>query len=240
MCFNFMEYEEILKKLKSLRSAKNIEGMARFGIRPKTEVLGISIYDLRKMAKIIGKNHGLALELWKSKIHEARHLASMVGEPEKVNEEFFEQCVRDFDSWDVCDQVCSNLLDKTKFAYKKIFDLAKREREFEKRTAFTMIACLASHDKKRGDKDFIKFFPIIKKASGDDRNFVKKAVNWALRGIGKKNLNLHKEALECARQIYDYGVKKNIKSARWIASDAIRELENPNTVQRIKKFSPNT
>jgi len=126
--------------------------------------------------------------------------------------------------------VCSNLLDKTNFAYKKIFVLAKRKQEFEKRTAFTLMACLAVHNKAMKDDEFIAFFPLIEKASTDERNFVKKSVNWALRQIGKRNKNLHKEALKVAKEIQ----KIDSKSARWIGNDAVRELSSQTIINRIK------
>ncbi|MCX6759734.1 MAG: DNA alkylation repair protein, partial [Candidatus Nealsonbacteria bacterium] len=164
---------------------KNLEGMARFGIRPKTKVLCISMPNLRKLAKKIGKDHNLAIKLWDLKIHDARILAGLIDEPDKVTEAQMDKWVNDFDSWDICDSVCGNLFDKTKFAYKKIGQWAKREEEYVKRTPFTLLAWLSVHDKDAKDEKFIKYFPIIKKAATDDRNFVKKAVNWAIRQIGK-------------------------------------------------------
>ena len=225
-----MDYLEIIEKLESLKNPKNVAGMARFGIRPKTEVYGIPIPELRKIVKVIGKNHELALKLWDSKIHEARILAGYIEESEKITEKQFEKWVKDFDSWDVVDQVCSAVLDKTKFAYKKVFELGKRDEEFVKRTAFTLICCLTVHDKKMSDKDFAKFFPLIKKASTDERNFVKKSVNWALRQIGKRNNKLNAEAIKLAKEIQ----KINSKSAKWIAGDAIRELTGENVQKRLK------
>src|SRR3989344_9210999 len=174
-----MQYKEIIEKLEALKNPKNVIGMARFGIKPKTKVYGISIPELRKIAKQIGKNHELALKLWDSGIHEAQILAGYIEEADKITEKQFEKWVKDFDSWDVVDQVCSSVLDKTSFATKKIFELADRKEEFVKRTAFTLICCLAVHNKKMPDKDFLKFFPLVKKASTDERNFVKKAVNWS-------------------------------------------------------------
>jgi len=221
-----MNSEEIIKKLKSLANPRNLEGMARFGISSKN-TLGISIYDLRPLAKQIGKNHKLSLELWDSGIHEARILASYIDEPEKVTEKQMEKWVSSFDSWDVCDQVCSSLFDQTPFVWKKLEEFTKRKEEFVKRTGFTLMACLAVHDKKAQDKDFIKLLPIIKRESTDERNFVKKAVNWALRQIGKRNKNLNKEALKVAKEI----LKTEDKTAKWIASDALREL-NSNSVQK--------
>ncbi len=224
-----MAYEEIVAKLKSLENPKNIVGMARFGIKPRTKVLGIPIPELRKLAKSIGKNNELAQKLWNSNIHEARILAGFIAEPEKITLTQFKTWVKGFDSWDVVDQVCSAALDKTKFVPKIIFELAKRKKEFEKRTAFTLICCLTVHDKKMPDKEFIKFFPIIKKASTDERNFVKKAVNWALRQIGKRNKNLNAKAIKLAKEIQ----KIESKSARWIAGDAIRELTSEKVQNKL-------
>jgi len=225
-----MDYEEIIKRLESLKNPKNVEGMARFGIRPKTKVFGIPIPETRKLAKQIGKNHELALKLWDSNIHEAQILAGYIEEPKKITEKQFEKWVKSFDSWDIVDQVCSSALDKTNFAQKKIFELANRKEEFVKRTAFTLICCLTVHDKKMPDKEFIKFFPLIKKASTDERNFVKKAVNWALRQIGKRNKNLNAKAIKLAKEIQMI----DSKSAKWIANDAIRELTDKRVNIRIK------
>ena len=231
-----MDYNEIIKKLKSLENPKNIEGMARFGIKPTTKILGIPIPELRKIAKEIKKDlsaqagHELALRLWNSNIHEAQLLAGFIADSEKLTESQMEKWVKDFDSWDIVDQVCGNLFDKTEIAKKKIFEFAKREKEFEKRTAFTLMAALSVHDKNMKNEDFLKFFTLIKKASTDERNFVKKSVNWALRQIGKRNMKLNKEALKLAREIQ----KIESKSAKWIANDAIRELTDIKTLKRIK------
>ena len=156
-----MNFKEAVKKLESLQNPKNVEGMARFGIRPKTKVLGIPIPQTRKFAKILGKDNQLAKKFWNTKIHEARILAGFISEPEEISEEQFEKWVKDFDSWDVVDQVCASCFCKTKFAYRKIFELAKRKEEFVKRTAFTLICCLAVHDKEMSDEKFLKFFPLI-------------------------------------------------------------------------------
>jgi len=217
---------EVLRKLKSLSNPRNVAGMARFGINPKN-TLGVSIPDLRKLAKEIGKNHKLAQKLWDSKIHEARILAGMIDEVKLVTEKQMDKWVKDFDSWDVCDQVCMNLFDKTPFAFNKAMEWTKSPKEFVKRAGFSMMACLAWHDKTTKDEAFIKFFPIIKRESADERNFVKKAVNWALRQIGKKNKRLNKEAIKVAREIQ----KIDSKTARWIAADALKELQS----QAVKK-----
>jgi len=225
-----MEYQEIIKKLNSEANPKNVEGMARFGINTKN-TLGISVYVLRDLAKKIKRNHKLAQQLWNSGIHEARMLACFIDEIAKVTEKQMEKWVKDFDSWDICDQVCGNLFDRTDFAWKKALEWTKRKEEFVKRAGFVLVATLSVHDKKAKDKDFEKFLPLIKKHSLDERNFVKKAVNWALRQIGKRNLNLNKKAIKLAREIQ----KIDSKSAKWIANDAIRELISDPVQKRLKK-----
>ena len=224
-----MQYKEIIKKMKSLANPKNVEGMVRFGISPNN-TLGVSVPIVRDIAKEIGKNHKLAKQLWDSKIHEARLLAGFIDIPEKVTEKQMERWVKGFDSWDICDQLCGNLFDKTPFAYKKSFEWSKRKEEFVKRAGFVLMAVLSVHDKKAEDKRFEKFFPLIKKHSTDERNFVKKAVNWALRQIGKRNINLNKKAIKIAKEIK----KIDSKSAKWIASDALRELTSDKIQKRLK------
>jgi 3-methyladenine DNA glycosylase AlkD len=224
-----MNCEKILERLKSLANSKSVEGMARFGISP-TNTYGVSMPVLRKFAKDTGKDHNLALQLWDSGIHEARILAGMIDSPEKVTEEQMEKWVMDFDSWDVCDQCCSNLLDKTKFARKKAVQWSEREEEFVKRAGFVLMATLAVHDKKAEDDEFVRFFSIIKRESTDKRNFVRKAVNWALRQIGKRNMALNKLAIETAKEIQ----QMENKTANWIASDALRELTSEKHIIRIK------
>jgi len=215
-----MQYEGIVKKLRASANPKNVAGMARFGINPKN-TLGVSIPVLRKIAKEIGKDQSLAQELWKSGIHEARILAALVGEPGKLTEKQMDSWVKDFDSWDVCDQVCSNLFDKTPYAYKKAAIWSSNKREFIKRAGYVLMACLSVHDKRDDDKRFSEFFPLIVKGSTDERNFVKKAVNWALRQIGKRNASLNKEAVKTAKKIQLIPSK----SAKWIAADALREFK---------------
>lgn len=224
-----MTSQEIIKKLKSLSSSRNIAGMARFGISAKN-TLGVPVPELRRMAKEIGKDHKLALKLWDSGIHEARILASMIDVSKEVSEKQMEKWVKGFDSWDVCDQTCMNLFVFAPGAYKKCFEWNKRKEEFVKRTSFALMACFAVKDKKMKDTEFIRFFPIIKKAANDERNFVRKAVNWALRQIGKRNLRLNKEAIRVAREIK----RMDSKSAKWIANDALRELQGEAVQRRLK------
>ncbi len=218
-----MEYKEAIEELKQMsnRNPKDLEGMKRFGINVENALV-IPIPKLRAFAKKIGADHKLANELWGSKIHEARILCGFIDDPSFVTEDQMERWVRDFNSWDVCDQCCSSLFDKTPFAYKKAIEWSSRKEEYVKRAGFVMMAALAVHDKDANDKEFEQFLQIIKRESGDERNFVRKAVNWALRQIGKRNKKLNKLALRTANEIK----RLDSKSARWIASDAIRELKS--------------
>ena len=224
--------DEIIRQMRTRASAKNRAGMAAFGIDTKT-ALGVSVTYLREIAKKRGlhNDHRLALALWKSNVHEARILASIVDNPEEVDEGQMDEWVREFDSWDVCDQCCSNLFDKTRFAWSKTKEWSACEDEFVKRAGFAMMAVLASHDKEAQDEEFVALLPIIERAARDERNFVKKAVNWALRGIGKRNRALNARAVGCAQRI----AKKNpdSASARWIAADAIRELTSEKILARL-------
>ncbi len=216
-----LSVEDVLQKLKAKARPDQLEGMARFAIVGEGR-LGVSVPDMRKLAKEIGKDHKLALKLWKTGIPDARILAGMVGESDKLTEKEMEDWVQDFNSWDVCDQVCMNLFEKSPLAVKKIHDWADREEEFVKRAAFALIACLAWHDKGAEDDEFMAFFPVIKRGATDERNFVKKAVNWALRNIGKRNPRLNRAAIKFAKEIQ----RMDSKAARWIAANAIRELES--------------
>ena len=225
-----MDSESILEKLKSMSSPSSLEGMARYGINTD-KAFGVSIPNLRMLAKQSGKDHSLALVLWKLDYHETKILASMIDDPKIVKEKQMEEWVRDFGSWDICDQTCNNLFGKTSMAFDKSFQWCRRDEEFVKRAGFVLMAVLAVHDKKREDKDFELFLNEIYLGSNDDRIYVKKAVNWALRQIGKRNLSLNKKAIETAENIH----KLNYKSAKWIANDAIRELNSPKIIQRIRK-----
>jgi 3-methyladenine DNA glycosylase AlkD len=222
--------KDVLDKLQSKARPDQLEGMAKYGMTVEGR-LGVSVPDMRKLAKDIGKDHKLALELWKTGIAEARIVAAMVGDPDKLTEEQMEDWVKDINSWDVCDQVCMNLFEKNRLAWKKIVDWSEREREFTKRPAFSLIACLAWHDKRTGDEQFIKLLPVIIRGATDERNFVKKAVNWALRNIGKKNFNLNEAAINAAKEIQRLGSK----AARWVASDALRELKSEAVQTRLKR-----
>ena len=219
--------EDIVAKLKRKANPDNLEGMARYGISTANR-LGNSIPTLRQLAKEIGKNHKLALELWEEGIDETRILASMIGEEDKMTEDQAEKWVVDFNSWDVCDQVCMNLFKKLPFAEKKIKEWSKREEEFVKRGAFAIIACIAVYDKEKPDKEFLKFLSQIKKAATDERNYVKKAVSWALRNIGKRNKNLNKEIVKFAKELE----KTDSESARWIARDILKDIQREKVRKR--------
>jgi 3-methyladenine DNA glycosylase AlkD len=221
--------EEVLKKLKSKARPDQLSGMAKYGMSVNGR-LGVAVPEMRVIAKEVKKDHKLALELWATGIAEARIVAAMIDDPSLVTGKQMEDWVVGLDSWDVCDQLCMNLLDKSPLAWKKVTEWSVREEEFVKRAAFSLLACLAWHDKKAGDGQFISMLPLIKRAAVDDRNFVKKAVNWALRMIGKRNKNLNREALVIAREI----AIMDSKAARWIASDAIKELESPAVQARLK------
>lgn len=225
-----MSAEEAIEKIKSMYNPVNVSGMARYGINSRN-TYGVSIPILRKMAEEIGKDHDAALKLWKSGIHEARLLAGLVDNPQQVTEDQMEGWVKDFNSWDICDQICSNLFDRTSFAYGKVLEWTSRDEEYVKRAGYALMAVLAVHDKKVNDEVFLVFLPIIKAGATDERNFVKKAVNWALRQIGKRNANLNKVAIKVAEEIHSI----DSKSARWIASDALRELTCEAVVRKIMK-----
>ena len=225
-----MTVQEILQKLKSLGTPENVAGMARYGIVTK-EAFGVSAPELKKLAREIGKNHALALELWSTKIQEARAIAYLIDNPREVTESQMETWVKDFDNWAICDGACGHLFCRTPYAYEKAFAWAERDEEFVKRAGIVLMAWLAVHDKKAGDEKFEQFLPVLEKHSDDERNYVKKAINWALRQIGKRNISLNKKAIETGQRIK----ARNTKSARWIAADALCELTSEKTLERLQK-----
>jgi len=225
-----VQCDHILEKLKALSNPKAVEGMARYGINPEN-TYGVSIPNLRKMAKEIGVDHDLAQQLWSSAVHEARILAGMIDDPKMATEEQIERWVRDFDSWDTCDQCCMNLFEKTELACQKAVEWSANDREFVKRAGFVLMACLAVSDKKADDILFESFLPIIKRDASDNRNYVKKAVNWALRQIGKRNAHLNRKAIETAREIQQI----DSRCAKWIASHALRELTGKAVKERLRE-----
>lgn len=221
----------ILTTLYSKANPKNVEGMARFGITSKDRVLGISMSFLQLLKKSIGTNHELALDLWQTNVYEARLLAAFIADPKQITKSIMNLWASDFDNWAICDSVCMHCFRDTQYAHELTLTWVKRKKEFIRRAGFTMIATLAVHDKTSDNAVFLKYLSIIREYSNDQRNFVKKAVNWALRQIGKRNLKLNTAAIKTAKEIQ----KLNSSSAKWIAADALRELQNFKVQKRLRK-----
>ncbi len=221
--------EEIIVRLKALENPVNLAGKAHFGI-DVSKALGLSMPQIRAIAKEVTKDHVLAEELWLADIHETRLMASMLDIPGEVDEAQMERWVTDFNSWDICDQTCGELFDRTPYASQKALEWASRDKEFVKRAAFALMAWQAVHDKKREDGDFLRYLPVIEQQSGDPRNFVKKAVNWALRQIGKRSAYLHPHALSLAEKL----ANSEEKTARWIGRDAVKELSAEKLLTRLR------
>jgi 3-methyladenine DNA glycosylase AlkD len=230
-----MTFDEIMAELRSLESDHNRDGQARFGINT-SHALGVSVVNIRRIGRQAGKKkHDLAAQLWATGIHEARILASIVEDPAAVTEQQMEEWVREFDSWDLCDQCCGNLFSKTPFGFSKAVGWSEREREFEKRAGFALMAYL-THVKRNADDQFLPFLLIIRREAGDSRNFVKKAVNWALREIGKRSPMLNAAAIETAQAILaDAEAQGKRGAGKWVASDALRELTSEQVQERLKK-----
>ena len=224
-----MEVKQVVDRLRSMGDPKAVEGMARFGIQSSNS-FGVSVPKLRTLAREVGRDHLLALKLWETGLHDARLLATMVDIPEEVTVDQMDKWVRDFDSWDVVDGSCGNLFDKTPFAVSKAKEWCKRDEEFVKRAGFVLMTELAVHDKEAKDKVFLDFLPLIIGGASDRRNFVKKAVNWALRQIGKRNLRVNKAAISTALKIQ----KMESGAAKWVASDALRELKSSQVLKRLR------
>src|SRR5207245_11517064 len=214
-----VKLEQIIHEMDTRGDPKAVAGMARFGIET-SKAFGVSIPQLRDLAGKIGKNHHLAEQLWGTGIHEARILAGMIDDPERVTEDQMEKWVADFDSWDIVDGSCGNLFDKTELAVRKAHEWSKRKEEYVKRAGFVLMAELAVHDKKASNKTFLDFLPVIVREASDERNFVKKAVNWAVRQIGKRNSALNAAAIRTCHEI----AKSESRSAKWIAADDLREI----------------
>lgn len=219
----------VLAELHALANEDNLPSIAHFGI-DTTGRLGISVPDLRHIAKTVGRDHELALSLWDTRIPEARLLATMVDDPALVTSDQMDAWARDFNSWDLCDQACGNLFDQTPFAWEKVGQWAAENAEFTRRAGFALLASLAWHDKIASDEQFIAAFPIIIAGTADPRNFVKKAVNWAIRNIGKRNLALNLATVALSEKI----LQIDDPTARWIARDALRELTSEQVLKRLQ------
>jgi 3-methyladenine DNA glycosylase AlkD len=221
---------DVVRTLERMGDRSRLEGMARFGIDTGRAV-GVTVTELRRFARDLGHDHELAAALWASGVHEARLLASLVDEPAMVSEAQMEAWVADLDSWDVCDGVCGNLFDRTPFALDKAVEWSNREPEFEKRAAFALMASAAVHRKDLPDAAFASLLPVIRAQTTDDRNYVKKAVSWALRQIGKRSSGLNPRAIRTAEQIE----RIDSRAARWVARDALRELRSDAVQARLRK-----
>jgi 3-methyladenine DNA glycosylase AlkD len=233
----------ILAELRPMGSAQSRLGMARYGIRVDN-AFGVSVRELRKIAKKLGTDHELALALWKTGNHEARLLACFVDDPASVTAAQMEAWAKDFDSWDICDQATTSLFDLSKHGWSTAREWGKRDDEWTKRGGFAMMAGLAVHDKSASDGSFQKLLPLIRRGAFDERNFVKKAVNWALRNIGKRNRSLNAAAMVCAESILAAANKRAggerggdgaARAARWVARDALRELTSEKVLSRLNK-----
>lgn len=220
----------VLKMLEKSADKNNLAGMQKYGMELESR-LGVKVPKIRKIARDIGKDHQLALELWRTGIVEARILASLVDEPSAVTEKQMDEWVVDFNSWDVCDQVCMNLFDKTPFVWKKIKQWAKQDPEYVKRAGYALIAGLAVHNKQADDENFLKQLPLIEYGAMDKRNFVKKAVSWSLRSIGKRNIHLNKQVLTFAEKLK----KSDNKTSQWIGRDTIQDITSDATKRRFAR-----
>jgi 3-methyladenine DNA glycosylase AlkD len=215
-----MNVSEVIEQLRQSADASRLEGMSRYGI-DVSSAFGVTMPEIRKLAKAIKKDHALALELWETGIRECQILASLVDDRKQVSKQQMDNWVSDFNSWEVCDQVCGNLFVRTPYAIEKALEYSLSEKEFIKRAGFVLMAEMQVHNKKVSNEELLQFFPIIEREAWDDRNFVKKAVNWALRQMGKRNKELHKVAVQCAKRI----AQQESKAAKWIAKDALNELD---------------
>jgi 3-methyladenine DNA glycosylase AlkD len=221
---------DVVRTLERMGDRSRLEGMARFGIDTGRAV-GVTVTELRRFARDLGHDHELAAALWASGVHEARLLASLVDEPAMVSEAQMEAWVADLDSWDVCDGVCGNLFDRTPFALDKAVEWSSREPEFQKRAAFSLMASAAVHRKDLPDAAFASLLPVIRAQAIDERNYVQKAVSWALRQIGKRSSGLNSQAVRTAEQIE----RIDSRAARWVARDALRELRSDTVQARLRK-----
>ena len=214
--------------LKRHSTKRTLDGMARYAI-PSDKALGVSVADIRVLAKRLGRNHDLAAALWDTGVYEARMLTSFVDEPARVTPTQMDRWCRDFDNWAICDTLCFHLFDRTPHAWQKVAQWCGRREEFVKRAAFALLWGLTAHDKQAGDERFIQALRLIERAASDDRNFVKKAVNMALRAIGKRNLALNAAAVAVARRLAD----SHEAAARWVGKDALGELTTPGVIRRL-------
>jgi len=223
-----VQLEALLRRMRALGSRRNVLGMARYGIRP-AKAFGLPAAELFRLSREFGRDHALARRLWATGIHDARALAILIEDPERVSGPQMDRWAKAFDNWAICDGACVHLFDRTPFARRKVREWSRRPEEFVKRAAFSLMAALAVHDKQAPDAFFLPFLKIVSRESDDDRNGVKKAVNWALRQIGKRNPVLNTAAVRTAEAIRARGTR----AARWIAADALRELRSTAVQRRL-------
>lgn len=228
MTSNAVRVRETLAWLERRGNQRNREGMARYGIRAR-KVFGVSVGTLRQRAKLLGQDHQLAEALWKSGWYEARLLAAFVDDPAQVTAAQMDRWARDFENWADCDTACFHLFDRTPHAFRKVQQWSRRRDEFVKRAAFALLASLALHDKRTGDEPFLRCLPLIERAAQDDRNFVKKGVSWALRGVGRRSPGLHAAAVELAERL----AASSEAAPRWVGKDALRELKSAAVKRRL-------
>jgi 3-methyladenine DNA glycosylase AlkD len=222
------DVDAVVASLKRLASKRYRDGMSRYGL-PSDNAFGVPVGSIQKLAKRLGRNHDLAATLWDTGWYEARMLAAFIDEPERVTPAQMDRWCRDFDNWGICDTVCFHLFDRTPHAFRKVTQWAGRRDEFVKRAAFALLACLALHDKRTGDEPFAECLPLVERAATDERNFVKKGVSWALRGIGRRSSELNIAAVEAARRL----AASSNAAARWVGKDALRELTSPAVTRKF-------
>jgi 3-methyladenine DNA glycosylase AlkD len=207
----------VVATLKRLSNKATRDGMARYAI-PSDNAFGVTVGAMRKLAKELGRSHELAGELWQTGWYEARMMSSLLDEPERVTPAQMDRWCRDFDSWAICDTVCFHLFDRTPHAFRKVEQWARWEGEFQKRAAFALLASLALHDKHTEDAPFAKCLPLVERAATDERNFVKKGVNWALRAVGRRSPKLRAASIQVAQRLAD----SPHATPRWVGKDALR------------------
>jgi 3-methyladenine DNA glycosylase AlkD len=221
--------KDVLAWLERTGSPKAVAGLARYGL-PTTNAYGIAVGTLRAQAKKIGRDHELAMQLWKTGSLEAQILASFLGDPTRLTLAQMNAWCRDFDNWGTTDTACFALFDRSPLAWQVVAPWCKQRGEFQKRAGFVMMACLAAHDKTAPDAAFLKFFPIIEKGAADDRNFVKKGVSWGLRHLGHRSAALHAAALKTATKLS----KSENATERWVGKDALRDITRPAVVKKVR------
>jgi 3-methyladenine DNA glycosylase AlkD len=218
----------VVDRLRALGNPANIAGMARYGIATQ-RAFGVGTPQLQAIARELGRDHALSLSLWATGFREARILAAYVAVPELLTIAQMNAWAADFDSWDICDNCCLHLFRRSPLAWGRTIAWSRRRQEFVRRAGFTMVATLAVHDKQAGDQQFLALLPIIEQGAVDERNFVKKAVNWALRQVGKRNQRLHREAMAVAHRL----IASASASARWVGRDALKELESEKVMRCV-------